>query len=74
MECIFCKNGITRYGETTVTLNREQTTLILKHVPAEICENCGEYYLSEEITEKVLESATHAVSRNAEVEILKFAA
>ncbi len=39
----------------------------------DVCENCGEYYLRESITGKVLEKAEEAVKQGAEVEILKFA-
>jgi YgiT-type zinc finger domain-containing protein len=42
MKCAICRNGITEEGYTTVVLEREQTTLVFKRVPAEICNNCGE--------------------------------
>lgn len=74
MKCVICKQGETRAGEVTVTLQRGDTTIIIKNVPAEICENCGEYYLSEEVTDQVLSRAEEAVKSGAEVEILKFAA
>jgi len=69
-----CKHGDTRPGEATVTLQRGATTVILKGVPADVCQNCGEYYLSEEVTAQVLERADAAVSSGAEVEILRYAA
>ncbi len=74
MRCVLCKQGDTRPGNVTVTLQREDTTVIIKGVPAEVCENCGEYYLSENVTEKVLAMAEEAAKKNAEVEILRFAA
>ena len=74
MKCALCKNGETLSGKVTVTLQRQDTTVIIKEVPAEICKNCGEYYLSEEITERVLTRAEQAVQSGAEVEILRFAA
>lgn len=74
MNCLICKNGITQSGNVTVTLQCNSTTVIVKDVPAEVCENCGEYYLSEENTDKVLQNAYQAAERNAEVEILRFAA
>ena len=74
MTCIFCKHGETQAGEITVTLQRGETTVILKGVPAEVCQNCGEYYLSESVTEQVLKKAETAVKNGAEVEILRFAA
>jgi YgiT-type zinc finger domain-containing protein len=58
----------------TVTLQRGDTTVIIKDVPAQVCENCGEYYLNDEITERVLSMAEEAVKKNVEVEILRFAA
>jgi hypothetical protein len=36
--------------------------------------NCGEYYLSEEVTRRILERAEAAVTSGAEVEILRYAA
>ncbi len=74
MKCVICKSGETKAGFVTVTLQRENTTVIFKEVPAEVCQNCGEYYLSEEITEKLLKRAEEAVKKGTEVEILKFAA
>jgi YgiT-type zinc finger domain-containing protein len=74
MKCVICKMGETSPGTTSVTLQRGATTVVIKDVPAEICDNCGEYYLSEEISERVLTLAETAVKNNAEIEILRFAA
>ena len=74
MSCVICRNGITPSGAVTVALQRAETTVILKNVPANVCENCGEYYLSSEIAAQVLEKAESAVKSGAEVEILRFAA
>jgi YgiT-type zinc finger domain-containing protein len=74
MDCVICKNGTTRPGHVTVTVQRGNTTVILKNVPAELCENCGEYYLSSDITAQVLLRAEQAVLSGAEIEVLRFAA
>jgi YgiT-type zinc finger domain-containing protein len=74
MKCVICKQGQTHNGMTTVTLGRGQTTVVIKDVPAEICENCGEYYLSEEVTEKVQALAEQAVQHGAEIAVLRYAA
>jgi YgiT-type zinc finger domain-containing protein len=74
MSCAICRNGTTYRGFVTVTLQRVETTVILKQVPADVCDNCGEYYLSSEVTAQVLEKAESAVKSGAEVEILRFAA
>jgi YgiT-type zinc finger domain-containing protein len=74
MKCVLCKQGQTRPGEATVTLQRGATTVILKGVPADVCQNCGEYYLPDEVAGQVLKRAEAAVNSGAEVEILGYAA
>jgi YgiT-type zinc finger domain-containing protein len=74
MNCVLCRHGETHPGAVTVTLQRGPTTVIIKEVPADVCENCGEYYLSAEIADRVLRIAEEAAGKGAEVEILRFAA
>ena len=74
MSCVICRNGKTHDGDVTVTVQRGDTTVIVKRVPAELSEYCGEYYLSSDVAAQVLERAELAVKSGAEVEILKFAA
>lgn len=74
MKCVICKNGDTNPGLVTVTLQRNETTIIFKHVPADVCENCGEYYLDEEVTDQLFKKAEDAIKKGAEVEILKYKA
>ena len=74
MNCLICKHGETHAGNVTVTLQRDETTVIIKDVPGEVCENCGEYDLSETVTGQVLEIAEEAAERHAEIEVIRFAA
>ena len=74
MECVICKYGTTRSSFVTVTLERDNYIMILKQVPADICQNCGEYYLSESVTAEVLQKAEDAVNKGAEVEIIRYVA
>jgi YgiT-type zinc finger domain-containing protein len=74
MNCVICKTGQLADGRTTVTFQRGETTVVIKDVPAQVCDNCGEYYLSEEMSRQVLAMAESAVSKGAEVEILRWAA
>ena len=74
MTCLFCKQGETHSGKVTTVLERDGTVVIFRDVPADVCENCGEYYLSDEVTGELLERAERAIENGAEVEILRFAA
>lgn len=72
--CGICKTGMVTGGTTTVSLQRGDTTVVIKNVPVQVCGQCGEYYLSEEVTGKVMAMAEEAVGKGAEGEILRWAA
>jgi YgiT-type zinc finger domain-containing protein len=74
MKCVICRQGDTAAGEVTVTLQRGDSTIVFKDVPADVCQNCGEFYLSEAVTQKLLSRADAAVKNGAELEILRYAA
>jgi len=74
MKCVICKQGETRRGVVTVPLQRGGNTVIFKNVPADICRNCGEYYLDESTTQDLMERAKEAVSRGVEIEVIRLAA
>jgi len=42
MKCVICKHADTEVGTTTVTLERNGFTYVVKNVPAQVCPNCGE--------------------------------
>jgi YgiT-type zinc finger domain-containing protein len=73
MKCVICKHGETSPGFTTVTFQRENHTFIIKSVPAEICDNCGEYYLSDNVATRLYRQAEQSLKRDAEVEIGRYA-
>jgi YgiT-type zinc finger domain-containing protein len=73
MKCIVCHNGETQPGTTTVTFHREGQTVVVNEVPAEVCENCGEAYVAEDVTVQVLEIAAHARKAHAQVLVRDFA-
>ncbi len=74
MKCVICKNGETRSGKATVTLEREGTTLVIKGVPADICANCGEEYVDEGTTARLLKSAEEATRAGVQVDVREYAA
>jgi YgiT-type zinc finger domain-containing protein len=73
MRCVTCRNGETRPGKVTVTLERDGTTLIVRGVPAEICENCGEEYVEDSAAARLLETAEEAARTGAHLDIREFA-
>jgi len=70
MDCTLCKSGSTEDGYVTVTLEKGNTIVLIKNVPAEICQNCGHYYLSKEITTMVHNLGKEAYQKGTELEII----
>lgn len=74
MKCAICRNGETSNGLITVVLEKGHTTLVFKNVPAQVCENCGEEYLSSDTNNSLLKKAQEAVVRGIDFEMLRYAA
>lgn len=74
MKCPLCMTGEPHPGTTTVTLQRDNSVVVIRDVPATICENCGEYYLSEPTASRVYADADATATRHVEVEIQQYAA
>ncbi len=70
MECVICKNGTTKQGFVTFTLERDNVIVVFKNVPALVCENCGDFYLTSETTDLLLQKANQTVEKGVEFEII----
>ncbi len=53
---------------------RPGITLVLKNVPAEVCSNCGEAYVSEDVSRQALAIADEAAKVGVEADIRDFTA
>ncbi len=74
MKCAICRNGETLEGKITVLLEKGETTLVFKNVPAQVCESCGEEYLSSSMNDDLLKKGREAVARGVDFEMLRYAA
>lgn len=74
MKCVICKSGDVVAGRTTVVLERNGCAVVFREVPAEICANCGESYVGDEIAATLLSRAEQGVIGGAELQIVRFAA
>jgi YgiT-type zinc finger domain-containing protein len=74
MKCVICKQAETVSGTATVTLERGEFTYVVKGVPAQVCPNCGEDYVSEKITSELLKAAEQMVKSGTLVDIRHYLA
>lgn len=73
MKCPICRHGETRPGTTTVPLERGGMTIVLREVPALVCENCGESFHDETVTIALLKQAEQAALAGVEIDVRRFA-
>lgn len=74
MKCPICKIGETRPGKATVTLERDQLTLVVRGVPASVCENCGEEYMTDSTTGALMGLAEDAARHGTRLEVRDYVA
>ncbi len=74
MKCPICKHGETENGLATVVLERNKTTLVFKHVPADICNNCGEEFINESVSTELFILAKQAVETGVQVDVREYLA
>ncbi len=73
MQCAFCGRGETEPGTATVTLAPENTTVVIRDVPAEVCTTFGEEYVSKEIMGDLLRIAREAAHAGVQVDVRSYA-
>ena len=69
MKCVICRHGDMSDGVATVTLVRDALTLVVKNVPALVCDNCGEEYVKDTVTTRLLETAEEALKAGVQVDV-----
>ena len=74
MTCVICKHGETRPGTTRIAVERGPTVLVVRGVPAQVCDNCGEAYLSADAVERLEQMLAVAAQGGVQVEIREYIA
>ena len=74
MKCVICKRGETRAGSTRVALERGDTVLVVRRVPAQVCESCGEAYIDADAFDRLQRMLDEASGAGIQVEIREYAA
>jgi len=68
-ECSRCPVGHFTPEETTVTLEDGETTLVVKHVPADVCDTCGEAAVDVGVADQLGEMLDAAVRAGVETAV-----
>lgn len=71
MNCALCKGNLTR-GEVNHIIDLGGDIIIIKKVPANICNQCGEYYVDTQIAVKLKRIVNELRKNKAEVLIVNY--
>lgn len=74
MKCVICKHGETKPGAATLSATESDCVLVVKDVPANICVNCSEPYLTEDAGRRVAILLDEMVQRGVEVDVRRYEA
>lgn len=74
MKCAMCGHKTLVPGTTTIPLERGEFLLVMRDVPALVCENCGEEFVEEKTTALLLKEAEDVFASGVKIEIRSFAA
>jgi YgiT-type zinc finger domain-containing protein len=73
MKCHICRHDGTATGLAIVTLQRGRSTVVIKDVPACVCENCGEEHVDALTSDTLIHIAAHAADTGAEFQTRRYA-
>lgn len=69
-----CINGELTPGKKTVMLEKDDTIIVFKGVPALVCDQCGEAYTDEDITDKLLRIVVEEAQKGPREEFIQYVA
>lgn len=72
--CPLCRNGELHPGSADKTMTIGESTLVVKEVPALICDTCGERYFNSDITQRLLDLARDVHSQGVLIDVRRYAA
>jgi YgiT-type zinc finger domain-containing protein len=71
--CPLC-GGIVEQGFTTFSADIRGRLFVARHVPAKVCEQCGEEWIENSTAQELEHLATAAVAGHREIEVVSLAA
>ncbi|MDD2415050.1 MAG: type II toxin-antitoxin system MqsA family antitoxin [Eubacteriaceae bacterium] len=72
MKCLTCKNGTMEPGFTTYFADLKNCMVIIKKVPCQRCDQCGEILFSASVAEKLDSLMDKAESIASELTVMEY--
>ncbi len=71
MECIVCK-GLTEKKNVNYILDLNNTIIIIKDVPANVCTKCGERYFDDDVMENLEKIVNNLRTITTEMSVVSY--
>lgn len=71
MECIVCK-GLTEKKAVNYILDLDNTIIIIKDVPANVCIQCGERYFDDDVMENLEKIVSNLRTVSTEMSVVSY--
>jgi YgiT-type zinc finger domain len=69
---MFCKCDTVKESVTTHVVNYRNCIIVIKNVPCEECEQCGEKFYTDEVTERLEELVSAAKRLMQEISVIDY--
>lgn len=70
--CMFCKCNTVKESMTTHVVNYKDCVIVIKNVPCEECEQCGEKYYTDQVAERLEMMVSAAKKLMQEIAVLDY--
>lgn len=70
--CMFCKCNTVKGSTTTHVVNYENCIIVIKNVPCEECEQCGEKFYTDEVAEHLETIVNSAKKLMQEISVIDY--
>lgn len=70
--CMFCKCDTVRESVTTHVVNDQNCIIVIKNVPCEECEQCGEKFYTDEVAERLEKLVSAAKRLMQEISVIDY--
>lgn len=74
MKCPLCRNGELGSGTADATMSHQGVTVVVRGVPADVCDNCGEEYFDADVTQRLLDIVREAAAAGVVVDVRNYVA
>jgi len=72
--CVICRTGRLAAGHATFVHERADHVSVVRGVPAEVCDNCGEPYFDEAVARRLLALARQSEQLGLDVGVRQYVA